>query len=146
MDREAWRAAIDGVAKSRTRLSDWTELKFWTSYTLSSNCKPESGTERERKKGHALYNYSFPLLHTGMVKKRYTRNTGSDVFKEGTLLKFLRTHPTVDILQFPKFESKIWYCHRNRMLPSVLSVVISDTYFLKYFVVKSNFWLDSLKS
>ena len=26
MDREAWRAVIRGVAKSRTRLSDWTEL------------------------------------------------------------------------------------------------------------------------
>ena len=27
MDREAWRAAIHGVAKSRTRLSDWTERR-----------------------------------------------------------------------------------------------------------------------
>ena len=27
MDREAWRAAIHGVAKSRTQLSDWTGLK-----------------------------------------------------------------------------------------------------------------------
>ena len=27
MDREAWRAAAHGVAKSRTRLRDWTELK-----------------------------------------------------------------------------------------------------------------------
>ena len=26
MDREAWRAAIHGVTKSRTRLSNWTEL------------------------------------------------------------------------------------------------------------------------
>ena len=29
MDREVWRAAIHGVAKSRTWLSDWTELN-WT--------------------------------------------------------------------------------------------------------------------
>ena len=29
MDREAWRAAIHGVTKSRTRLSDWTEMN-WT--------------------------------------------------------------------------------------------------------------------
>ena len=28
MDREAWRAAVHGVTKSRTRLSDWTELKY----------------------------------------------------------------------------------------------------------------------
>ena len=28
MDREAWRAAIHGVTKSRTRLSDWTELNI----------------------------------------------------------------------------------------------------------------------
>ena len=27
MDREAWHAAVHGVAKSRIRLSDWTELK-----------------------------------------------------------------------------------------------------------------------
>ena len=25
MDREAWRAAVHGVTKSRTQLSDWTE-------------------------------------------------------------------------------------------------------------------------
>ena len=30
MDRESWHAAIHGVAKSWTRLSDWTELN-WTS-------------------------------------------------------------------------------------------------------------------
>ena len=34
MDREAWRAVVHGVAKSRTRRSDWTELN-WTE--LNSN-------------------------------------------------------------------------------------------------------------
>ena len=29
MDREAWRATVHGVAKSRTQLSDWTELKLF---------------------------------------------------------------------------------------------------------------------
>ena len=29
MDKEAWRAAIHRVAKSQTRLSDWTELNWW---------------------------------------------------------------------------------------------------------------------
>ena len=30
MDREAWRAADQGVTKSQTRLSDWTELNWYT--------------------------------------------------------------------------------------------------------------------
>ena len=35
MDREAWRAMIHGVAKSQTRLSDWTELNVYVSMLLS---------------------------------------------------------------------------------------------------------------
>ena len=32
IDREAWRAVVHGVAKSRTWLRDWTELKEQTRY------------------------------------------------------------------------------------------------------------------
>ena len=44
MDREAWRAAVHGVTKSRTRLSDWTELNWTESikgYNESSQIKFE---------------------------------------------------------------------------------------------------------
>ena len=33
IDREAWCAAIHGVTKSCTRLSDWTELNEWEDYS-----------------------------------------------------------------------------------------------------------------
>ena len=36
MDREAWRAAVHGVAKSWTRLSDGTELKIIPKFGDSS--------------------------------------------------------------------------------------------------------------
>ena len=37
MDREAWHAAVQGVSKSRTQLSDWTEL------TEGSLCRDRTG-------------------------------------------------------------------------------------------------------
>ena len=52
MDREVWRAVIHGVAKSRTRLSDWTELNWteqnWTDLTfLGSKITTESDFSQE---------------------------------------------------------------------------------------------------
>ena len=40
MDREAWRAAVHGVAKSWTWLSDWTKLNW---YSLSWYCQNLGG-------------------------------------------------------------------------------------------------------
>ena len=38
MDREVWGAVIHEVAKSRTRLSDWTELNWTEYYTFAVFC------------------------------------------------------------------------------------------------------------
>ena len=42
MDREAWRAAMHGVAKSRTRLSDWSELN-WRQELANFGLQAKSG-------------------------------------------------------------------------------------------------------
>ena len=55
MDREAWRAAVHGVAKSRIWLSDWTELRNTISLV--------NYTELNTIKFFNAYNSrSFPLL------------------------------------------------------------------------------------
>ena len=38
MDREAWHAVVHVVSKSRTRLSDWTELWYLQIYTQKWSC------------------------------------------------------------------------------------------------------------
>ena len=43
MDREAWRAAVHGVAKSRTQLSDWTELS-WIVFMIATDTMSFRGT------------------------------------------------------------------------------------------------------
>ena len=40
MDREAWHAMVHGVAKSQTRLSDWTELMDWVCSFQIHTLKP----------------------------------------------------------------------------------------------------------
>ena len=47
MDREAWRAVVHGVAKSRTWLSYWTELN-WTSKSSFSSLKNLMGKQSLR--------------------------------------------------------------------------------------------------
>ena len=48
MDREAWRAAVHGVTKGRTQLSDWTELNWlahfvWNQLQMCSDSSKDLG-------------------------------------------------------------------------------------------------------
>ena len=66
MDREAWRVAVHGVAKSQTQLSDWTELNWlWhgSRYGLWTFCTsfPERKFLAHRHRWHSL---QAAILHT----------------------------------------------------------------------------------
>ena len=45
MDREAWRAAVYGVAKSQTRLSNWTELRLISGNSQDKEANKNIGNE-----------------------------------------------------------------------------------------------------
>ena len=57
MDREAWRAAVHGVTKSWTRLSDWTELNWY--YYLSWTWRTFVYAERQGNSRVANFDISW---------------------------------------------------------------------------------------
>ena len=62
MDREAWRAAIHGVAKSWTRLSDWSDLIWFVNYTSIKLPKKKKLKEWTVVLQLMLTKFSFPIL------------------------------------------------------------------------------------
>ena len=79
LDREAWCAAVRGVAKSWTRLRDWTELIYQPGWVLMKGDRP-----RVRKPDNGCSNYNWCLINS---------------YKPGTLLTafqalFYLVHPT----------------------------------------------------
>ena len=62
MDREAWHAAIHGVAKSQTRLSNWTELNWMTDlplYLFSKGSQSDPGKRKVRSTHSFDQNHSL---------------------------------------------------------------------------------------
>ena len=62
MDREARRAAIHGVAKSWTRLSDWSDLIWFVNYTSIKLPKKKKLKEWTVVLQLMLTKFSFPIL------------------------------------------------------------------------------------
>ena len=76
MDREAWRAVINGVAKSRTRLSDWTELNQIKNIELlikndkTKNIKNIHLSQRDHIQNNAYFEILFTEI-SGLGKSNY---------------------------------------------------------------------------
>ena len=85
MDREAWRAVIHGIAKSRTWLSDWTELNWGRSFQLRHKTKElremikytnlcrQKIYYKERETCNSLVKniYSIHNRHSDNIKEQY---------------------------------------------------------------------------
>ena len=65
MDKEAWRAVIHGVAKSQTRLNDWTELNWtesWNAFSGSGNLNAGAWVKACFSVAYAFFVEEFPRL------------------------------------------------------------------------------------
>ena len=73
MDREAWHASIHGVAKSRTQLSNSTELNW----NMSVGCTGTVAMEKKKKEGNNLECIQYCKLIRWIVTSdgRYTKQS-----------------------------------------------------------------------
>ena len=69
MDREAWNAAVHGVPKSQTWLSDWTDLN-WTCSFIGS-CLHELSIQSLTKNKKQRFNISTEMEVDMLWKKKY---------------------------------------------------------------------------
>ena len=88
MDREAWHAAIHGVAKSWTWLSDWTELK-WRQW----NFKLSNGTCKE-------FDLWIPSYSESTVWWGFTLSGSFVLFRTSLFISSLRHAPVLSFRNF----------------------------------------------
>ena len=99
MDREAWHAAIHGVAKSRTRLSNWTELN-WTMNIISFGMK-SSSVRHLVEFSHSMYslkrnNYNLFWYAASHVRVKRSYNESNFKFQKSKLLYIAQTQMYYD--------------------------------------------------
>ena len=100
MDREAWHAAVHGVAKSQTQLSDWTELNWINKYSNVTGYKINTQksraflytnnekSEREIKEAIPFTTAKKRVKYLGMNLPKETKDLCTENYK--TLMKEIK--------------------------------------------------------
>jgi len=118
MDREAWRAAIPGVAKSRTRLSNWSDLIWWirlfkviqndltslwfSRYIVSDSCDP-----MELQPTGILCLWDFP----GKITEVGCHFLFQEIFlTQGLNPNFLHCRR---IIYWPSYQGSLWFLYQS---------------------------------
>ena len=106
--REAWRAAIHGVAKSQTRLSDWTDL-IWSDapnmggpqhLSFSTN-RPTRRSWRQHKDRRQLYTPLTPVDRSSKQNMNKKTQALNDTLDEMDFTDIFRTfHPNAEEYTF----------------------------------------------
>ena len=99
MDRDAWRAAIHGVTKSRTQLSDWTEL-FLACHNLAQLFSS------------VQYNSTFPIIFT-TLSFPYPEGSSNCNYFVFTLWFLENSHLYADRILFLAMETPHILCPPN---------------------------------
>ena len=108
MDREAWHATIHGVAKSRTRLSDWTELNWNKNYfTLLS----VTATYRVAKSQTWL---------SDSTELNWTENSSKNSRKTSTSASLTMLKPLT------VYHNKVWKILKEMGIPDHLTCVVRN--------------------
>ena len=108
MDREAWHAAVNGVAKSRTRLSDWTELNTIYNVTIQCLYSHSEGSFVKYCKTFLTHN-KRKLVLIWKRSKQFLLLVAKGLYK----LSF-------EILMNHERKQRLWYFQKKRILLTAL--------------------------
>ena len=116
MDREAWHAAVHGVTKSQTRLSDWTELNWKRPFIILARGPHQS--------------FALSLLWTWNVR---SMNQG-----KLEVVKQKMTRMNINILgisklrwtgmgEFDSDDQYIYYCEQESLRRNGVAMIVNKT-------------------
>ena len=146
MDREAWCAAINGVSKSWTRLTDWTQLIWWRFTDCASGKEPACQCRRHKRHGFHPWVGKIPWRRAWQPTPIFLPEeshgesslTGYIVHGVAQCWTWLKWHSTHMVVKFNLFTMRIlristdstyWICPKH----------LSSAILIFYYV-----WLDIL--